>query len=318
MTMNLHTQTTAPVAAQATSVSPLEPSGSSKTKGCKDKIRSKTDVYQTVTNSIIEALERGVKPWVCPWKHNGAVSGIPSNFSTGKAYTGMNIMLLWCSAAKHGFQDPRWLTYHQATEQGARIRKGETGTTGIFYKTLEKENDAGELERIPMLKTFTVFNIEQTDGLNLDDEISPQPVTEFDPLPEAEALFQRTGANFHERGQRAYYQPSTDEIWLPERHLFRDAANFYATGLHELVHWTGAESRLDREKGGKFGLESYAFEELIAELGCAFLMADLGVRGEVQHENYIASWLKSLKNDKRYIFQAASAASKAHRFLMAC
>lgn len=316
MTMNLHTQTTAPIAAQATSVSPLEPSGSSKTKLCKGKTRSKTDVYQTVTNSIIEALERGVKPWVCPWKRNGAASGIPSNFSTGKAYTGMNIMLLWCSAAKHGFQDPRWLTYHQATEQGAQVRKGETGTTGIFYKTLEKENDAGELERIPMLKTFTVFNIEQTDGLNLDDEISPQPVIGFDPLPDVGALFQRTGAKINERGQQAFYQPLTDEIWLPERHLFTDAANFYATGLHELVHWTGAKSRLDRHKGGKFGSESYAFEELIAELGCAFLMVDLGVSGEVQHESYIASWLKSLKDDKRYIFQAASAASKAHRFLM--
>ena len=318
MTMNLHIQTTAPIAAQATSVSPLEPSGSSKTKLRKGKTRSKTDVYQTVTNSIIEALERGVKPWVCPWKCKGAVSGIPSNFSTGKAYTGMNIMLLWCSAAKHGFQDPRWLTYHQATEQGAQIRKGETGTTGIFYKTLEKENDAGELERIPMLKTFTVFNIEQTDGLNLDDEISPQPVTGFDPLPDVEALFQRTGAKINERGQQAFYQPSTDEIWLPERNLFADAANFYATGLHELVHWTGAKSRLDRGKGGKFGSESYAFEELIAELGCAFLMADLGVSGEVQHESYIASWLKMLKDDKRYIFRAASAASKAHRFLMEC
>jgi antirestriction protein ArdC len=316
--MNLPTQATAPNAAQATSVSPLEPSGSSKTKLRKGKTRSKTDVYQTVTNSIIEALERGVKPWVCPWKCKGAVSGIPSNFSTGKAYTGMNIMLLWCSAAKHGFQDPRWLTYHQATEQGAQVRKGETGTTGIFYKTLEKENDAGELERIPMLKTFTVFNIEQTDGLNLDEEIGPQPVTEFDPLPDVEALFQRTGANINERGQQAFYQPSTDEIWLPERHLFADAANFYATGLHELVHWTGAKSRLDRGKGGKFGSESYAFEELIAELGCAFLMADLGVSGEVQHESYIASWLKTLKDDKRYIFQAASAASKAHRFLMEC
>lgn len=318
MTMNLHTQATAPNAAQATSVSPLEPSGSSKTKLRKGKTRSKTDVYQTVTNSIIESLERGVKPWVCPWKCKGAVSGIPSNFSTGQAYTGVNIMLLWCSAAKHGFQDPRWLTYHQATEQGAQVRKGETGTTGIFYKTLEKENDAGELERIPMLKTFTVFNIEQTDGLNLDEDIGPQPVTEFDPLPDVEALFQRTGANINERGHQAFYQPSTGEIWLPERHLFADAANFYATGLHELVHWTGAKSRLDRGKGGKFGSESYAFEELIAELGCAFLMADLGVSGEVQHESYIASWLKTLKDDKRYIFQAASAASKAHRFLMEC
>ncbi|WP_337050220.1 ArdC family protein, partial [Serratia fonticola] len=150
MTMNLHTQTSAPNTSPATSVSPLDPSGSSKTKFSK----AKTDIYQTVTNSIIEALETGVKPWVCPWKRNGAVSGIPSNFSTGTAYSGMNIMLLWCSAAKQGFTDSRWLTYKQAQDQGAQVRKGEHGTTAIFYKTLEKENDTGELEHIPMLKTF--------------------------------------------------------------------------------------------------------------------------------------------------------------------
>ena len=110
--------------------------------------------------------------------------------------------------------------------------------------------------------------------------------------------------------------PTTDEIWLPERHLFNDAANFYATGLHELVHWTGAKARLNREMKDRFGSECYAFEELCAELGSAFLMADLSIEGEVQHESYIASWLKALKNDKRYIFRAASAASKAHRYLM--
>ena len=130
-------------------------------------------------------------------------------------------------------------------------RKGETGTTGIFYKTLEKENDAGELELIPMLKTFTVFNVEQIDGLNagaIDSaEIEPQPVTAFDPLPQVESLFQRIGANIIER----FYRPTTDEIWLLERHLFDDAANFYATGLHELVHWSGARNRLNREKGGQ-------------------------------------------------------------------
>lgn len=320
MTMNLHTQTSAPNPTPATSVSPLEQSGSSKTKFSKSK--AKPDVYQIVTDSIIEALEMGVKPWVCPWKRNGAVSGLPSNFTTGTAYSGMNIMLLWCSAAKQGFNDSRWLTYKQAQEQGAQVRKGEHGTTAIFYKTLEKEADDGEIEKIPMLKTFTVFNVEQIDGLDMVAEngtgIEPLAVGEFDPLPQVEALFQRTGANITERGQQAFFKPLTDEVWLPERHLFADAANFYATGLHELTHWSGAKSRLNREMKGRFGSEGYAFEELIAELGSAFLMADLGVVGEVQHESYIASWLKSLKDDKRYIFKAASAASKAHRYLMDC
>lgn len=316
MTMTHHTQTSAPNAAPATSVSPLEQSGSTKTKFSKGKGLAKTDIYQVVTDSIVEALEAGVKPWVCPWVRNGAAAGLPANMATGTAYSGINIMLLWCSAAKQGFQDSRWLTYKQAQELGAQVRKGERGTTAIFYKTLEKEAEDGEIEKIPMLKSFTVFNVEQIDGLAID--AAPQPVTEFDPLPQVEALLTRSGAKITERGVKAYYQPSTDEICLPERFRFADAANFYATGLHELVHWTGAKHRLNRKKGGRFGSDKYAFEELIAELGSAFLMADLGVAGEVQHESYIDSWLKSLKGDKRYIFQAASAASKAHRYLMDC
>ena len=142
------------------------------------------------------------------------------------------------------------------------------------------------------------------------------PAETFDPLPQAENLFRNSGATIIEKGQNAFFMPSTDEVWLPERRFFSDAANFYATGLHELVHWSGGKSRLNREMKGKFGSEGYAFEELCAELGSAFLMADLGIVGEVQHESYIASWLKALKNDKRYIFKAASAASKAHRYLM--
>ncbi|ECC6921913.1 zincin-like metallopeptidase domain-containing protein [Salmonella enterica] len=315
MTMNLHTRTSTSNSAAATSVLPLEHSGSSKTKFCKGN--DKKDIYQTVTESIIEALESGVKPWVCPWKRNGILSGIPSNFATTIAYSGMNIMLLWCSAAKQGFNDSRWLTYKQAQALGAQVRKGARGTTAIFYKTLEKENEQGESEQIPMLKTFTVFNVEQIDGLTLNsEELITLPVSEFDPLPQVEALFQRSGAKITECGQQAFFTPVTDEIYLPERHLFTDAANFYATGLHELTHWSGGKKRLNREMKGKFGSEDYAFEELIAELGSAFLMADLGVSGDVQHESYIASWLKALKNDKRYIFKAASAASKAHRYLM--
>ncbi|ESA95319.1 hypothetical protein HMPREF1619_05953 [Klebsiella pneumoniae 909957] len=243
------------------------------------------------------------------------MSGLPSNYVTGEAYSGMNIMLLWCSASKQGFSDSRWMTYKQAQAAGGQVRKGKHGTTAIFYTTLEKENDAGEVERIPMLKTFTVFNVQQIDGLALTTE-TVSPESTFDPLPQAENLFRKSGANIIEKGQNAFFRPSTDEVWLPERHLFSDAANFYATGLHELVHWSGGKKRLNREMKWKFGSADYAEEELVAELGRAFLMADLGIDGEVQHESYITSWLKALKNDKRYIFKAASAASKAHCYLM--
>ncbi|EPY6756010.1 ArdC family protein [Klebsiella pneumoniae] len=312
MTISLHTtQTSAPNTAAATSLSPLEQSGSSKTKFS----QTRTDIYQTVTDNIIAALEVGVKPWSCPWQRVPGMSGLPCNFATGISYSGMNIMLLWCSASKQGSGDSRWMTYKQAQAVGGQVRKGEHGTTAIFYTTLEKENEYGGIDQIPMLKTFTVFNVQQIDGLPLTTEtVSPEAT--FDPLPKAENLFQKSGANIIEKGQNAFFRPSTDEVWLPERYLFSDAANFYATGLHELVHWSGGKSRLNREIKGKFGSEDYAYEELIAELGSAFLMADLGILGEVQHESYIASWLKALKNDKRYIFKAASAASKAHRYLM--
>ncbi|BBW75585.1 antirestriction protein [Klebsiella pneumoniae] len=311
MTISLHTQASAPNTAAATSVSPLDPSGSSKTKFSK----TKTDICQTVTDSIIAALETGVKPWACPWQRTPGMSGLPSNYATGMGYSGMNIMLLWCSASEQGFNDSRWMTYKQAKAEGGQVRKGEHGTTAIFYTMLERENNEGETDYIAMLKTFTVFNVEQIDGLPLSDE-AVFPAETFEPLPQAEALFRNSGATIIEKGQNAFFAPSTDEIHLPERRLFSDAANFYATGMHELVHWSGAKSRLNREMKGKFGSEDYAFEELIAELGSAFLMADLGIVGEVQHESYIASWLKALRNDKRFIFKAASAASKAHRYLM--
>lgn len=314
MTMNQLTQTTVPNTAAATSVSPLEQSGSSKTKFVKRK--AKPDMYQTVTDNIIRALEAGVKPWVCPWTGNGADSGLPANFSTGTVYSGINIMLLWSSAAEQGYTDSRWLTYKQAAEQGGQVRKGEHGTTIIYYKMLEKENEAGETEHIPMLKTFTVFNVQQID--NLAVEYAALPATLFDPIANAEALTARSGAKITEKGIQAFYRPSTDEIYLPERYRFNNAADFYATQLHELIHWTGAKSRLNREKGGKYGSDKYAFEELIAELGCAFLMADLGITGDVQHESYISSWLKALNDDKRFIFKVASAASKAHRYLTEC
>ncbi len=161
MTISLHIQTRTPNTAAPTSVSPLEQSGSSKTKFS----RTKTDIFQTVTDSIISALEAGVKPWSCPWQRVPGMPGLPSNYVTGAAYSMMNIMLLWSSASEQGFNDSRWMTYKQAQAEGGQVRKGEHGTTAIFYSTLEKENDAGEIDYIPMLKTFVVFNVEQIDGL---------------------------------------------------------------------------------------------------------------------------------------------------------
>lgn len=312
MTISLHNSwTSASNTAAATSASPLDPSGSSKTKCSK----TRKDIYHTFTDNIIAALEAGVKPWSCPWQRVSGMSGLPSNYATGVAYSGMNILLLWSSASKQGFSDSRWLTYKQALAAGGQVRTRERGTTAIFHTTLEKENDAGKVEHIPILKTFTVFNVQQIDGLPQTTETVSSEAT-FDPMLQAENLFRKSGANIIEKGQNAFFRSTTDEVWLPERRLFSDAANFYATGLHELVHWCGGKKRLNREMKGKFGSEDYAFEELIAELGSVFLMADLGIVGEVQHESYIASWLKALKNDKRFIFKAASAASKAHRYLM--
>ncbi len=205
MTMSLHTKISAPNTTAATSVSSLDLSGSSKTK-CST---ARTDIYQTVTDSIIAALETGVKPWVCPWQRAPGMSGLPSNYATGKAYSGMNIMLLWCSASKQGFCDSRWMTYKQAKAVGGQVRKGEHGTTAIFYTTLEKENDNGETDYIPMLKAFTVFNVEQIDGLLLsDDAVFPAEI--FEPLPRAEALFRSSGATIIEKGQNAFlhHQPT--------------------------------------------------------------------------------------------------------------
>ena len=273
----------------------------------------KKDLYQRVTDTLIAALEVGVKPWVCPWQRKG-MSSLPCNYTTGHHYQGMNILLLWHSATTKGYTDPRWLTYRQAKDAAGQVRRGEQGTTIFYYSMREKEREDGEVDHIPLIKTFTVFNYEQIDGLAVSDIEMPE--IHFNSQVTLETFFEKSGAKIREKGEAAYFNPTRDEIILPARHLFSQAADFYATGLHELVHWSGAKTRLNREMKGKFGSADYAFEELIAELGSAFLMAHFGVQGEVQHESYIASWLKALKNDKRFIFKAASFASKAHQYLI--
>ena len=320
MTHSNNTQPTLTNQPKATSVSPLDQSGSSKNDAPKSKRKAvKVDMYQKITDQVIAALENGVKPWVCPWEVTAGQSGMPTNHHTKSIYSGINILLLWSSAAEHCFSSSAWMTFKQAKEQGGSVRRGEKGTQIIYYKLWEKENDQGEKEQIPMLKTYTVFNLDQIDGLEdgaaTHGNIEPQG---FDALEPVEEFLKGTGADILERGDSAFYCPSTDQIVLPERFRFSQATDFYATAAHELTHWTGHKNRLDRKGGKTFGDSDYAFEELVGELGSAFLMADLNITGDMQHDSYIASWLEKLRNDKRFIFKAASAASKAHQYLVEC
>lgn len=313
-----HTNThQAAVSLKTQAGSPKPDISKSKKRKAKKVVKPAFDMYQEVTNQMIEALENGVKPWVCPWKTSGGFGGLPVNYQSKKAYSGINILLLWFAASKLGFASHYWLTFKQALDVGANVRKGEKGTRIVFYKMLEVEDkNTGEKENIPMLKSFVVFNGDQIDGLEIEPEITTDNTAPFEAIEHVEVFINATGAKITEQGEKAYFSPSTDEIVLPSRERFTNNLEFYCTALHELTHWTGAKHRLDRIKKSRFGTDEYAFEELIAELGASFLMAGLNISGEVQHESYIASWLKQLKNDKRYIFKAASAASKAHQYLI--
>lgn len=285
-------------------------------QGIKMKKKSNVDLYQTVTNRIIKSLESGVLPWSCPWD-KGGFNCLPKNLKTGASYSGINVVLLWSAAAESGYKSPYWLTYKQAAEMGGNVIKGQKGTGLIFYKQIEKLNDEGEKECFPMLKSFTVFNVEQIENVDLPEikEEKPTENTAFLINEQAEQIFIDTAIETHHIGAEAFYRPSTDTINMPNRELFDNSDSYYATRLHEIVHATSHKSRVNRKLGGTFGSKEYAFEELIAEIGAAFCCAELSIFGNVQHESYIANWLTKLKNDKKYIFQAAAQASKAHQWI---
>lgn len=269
------------------------------------------DIQQEITNKIIESLENGVKPWSCPWVRSG-YGGMPQNLKTKMPYNGINVLLLWITGDTKGYKTPFWMTYKQAKELGGTVKKGEQGTRCIFYKTREVEDEkTGEEKAIPMLRAFSVFNLDQVEGISAPDTTNLPGG--FDAITRAENFIERTGANIIEIGEAAFYQPSSDTITMPARVRFDTAQDFYATALHELTHWTGHKSRCNRDMGT--GKADYAFEELVAEMGAAFTMGALGIEGDTQHESYIASWLKALKNDKKFLFKAAAKASKAAAFL---
>ena len=284
---------------------------SQKTKGDAHQTAcEKGDIYQTITDKIIAALETGTAPWIKPWASLGA----PRNAITGREYSGINTVLL----AMTDCTSNQWLTFQQAKTAGGNVKKGEKGTTVVFFKPLtikEKTDQQTEDEKvIPLLRTFTVFNTQQIEGLpeKFTPPIKPQ-ISAFDENEAAETLLNQ--AQIQYGMNRACFIPSLDKIHLPNKSEFNSIPDFYATALHELTHWTGHKNRLARDFTGRFGDAAYAFEELIAELGAAFLCASTGINGQLQHDSYIASWLKVLKNDKKAIFTASAAARKANEFL---
>ncbi len=274
------------------------------------------DIYQTVTAQIIEAMETATGQGRRLWE---AQPSLPLNLATGKPYTGMNILILWGAAISRGFKSPYWLTYRQAQAMGGQVRKGEHGTACIFYKPWESEEtnaETGETEttRGAVLKSFRTFNLDQIDGIEAPATI-PRPV--FEILADAERLLQNTPAPIREGGPSAYYIPSADEIHMPARGTFVSPEAFYSVACHEMTHASGHRSRLDRNLSGRFGGESYAMEELIAELGAAFLCAEIGILPATRedHAHYLASWIAVLRGDKKAIFTAAAAASRAAAFI---
>jgi antirestriction protein ArdC len=285
---------------------------------------SRTDIYTHVTSRIVEELERGTRPWLKPWNAEHAAGRITRplrhNFTP---YKGINILLLWATAETQGYSCPIWLTYQQAKELGGQVRKGEHGSPVVYASTFTKSdtNDAGdEIEHeIPFLKKYTVFNCEQIDGLpERFYQKATEPRCVLERIEHADTFFANTKAEIRYGGNRAYYAIEADRIQMPPVETFRDIESHAATLAHELTHWTRHSSRLNRDLGRKkWGDAGYAMEELIAELGSAFLCADLKITPEVRedHASYIASWLEVLKHDKRAIFSAASLASKAVDYL---
>lgn len=283
---------------------------------------SKKDVRQEVTDKIIGILERGPQAWRKTWTA-AAAQGLPINGSTGAQYRGINILTLWMEAQARGFSSNRWMTYRQASMCGGQVRRGERGTQIIFYQMMERDevNEAGEEEarRFPVLKTFTVFNAHQIDGLpeHLADRVS-DITPPFLPNELAEEVISESGAEIRHGGNRAAYSPGLDHIIMPTPESFETPEGYYGTCLHELAHWTGHPSRLNRDLSGRFGDDAYAAEELIAELAAAFCAGSLGfVDATVEgHASYLDSWLRVLKADKTAIFTAAAAAQAAHDFLI--
>jgi antirestriction protein ArdC len=279
----------------------------------------KRDPYAEVSARIVAELEAGAAPWVKPWSATPGAN-TPCNAATNRPYSGCNVVMLWIAQAA-GRRSPRFLTFKQALELGGNVRKGEHGTKVFFVKQLQVQDkgadDNSATRLVPMMREYTVFNIDQCEKLP-DRVITAKAMRVRNPDARdelADAFLRSTGADIREGHGEAYYVPSRDFISMPAFEAFKGADHFYNVAYHELSHWSGNKSRLDRDLSNRFGSQSYAAEELVAELCAAFLCAEFGFDGDVRNAGYIASWIDLLKADKRAFFTACSQASKAADYL---
>jgi antirestriction protein ArdC len=285
---------------------------------------TRTDVYQRVTDSIVADLERGIRPWAKPWNAEHTAGRITRPLRhNGTAYRGINILLLWGAAMEGGYVAPFWMTYRQAQELGGQVRRGEKGSLIVYADRItrtEQDSAGQDVEKeIPFMKGYTVFNVEQIDSLpGHYYTMAADPLPEAERIERADGFISAVGATIKHGGNMAYFAPTADVVQMPPFEAFKDKESYYATALHELTHWTGHKDRLARDFGGvRFGDEGYAREELVAELGSAFLCVDLCITPAIRddHSAYIANWLKALKGDKRAIFHAAAHAQRAADYL---
>lgn len=279
----------------------------------------KTDIYQRVTDAIVKAIEEGAGTYKMPWRTSGSIVRSPINAASRKPYRGVNILVLWAIAQEKGYRTGTWATYKQWQELGAQVRKGEKSANVVFWKFLDREETQKETEetrtrKIPMAREYWVFNADQVDGYALPER---QAETKDQRIESVELFFRELGIQIKPGGNEAFYSPVTDCVHLPPFGAFKEPLYYYSVLSHEATHWTAAKHRLDRDLSARFGSESYAMEELIAELGSAFLCGELGLPTDprTDHAPYIASWLKVLKNDKRAIFTAAAKAQQAADWL---
>ncbi len=285
----------------------------------------RANLYEDVTRRIIGELEAGRFPWVQPWaRATGVPPGLPRNARTGRTYSGINILILWEAVFAQGWPSQGWLTFRQAIQAGGSVRKGERGTSVVYADSFtpeaerERARAAGDEARaIPFLKRFTLFNLAQCEGLREGLAPDPEPLRTREIIPAAEAVIAASGIDFRIGGDKAFYVPAGDYVQVPPQTAFFEQINYYRTALHELTHATGHAARLDRKIMEGVGREAYAREELVAEMGSAFLCAALGIEPTVRHSDYLASWLSVLRDDNRAIFRAASQASKAADWLLA-
>lgn len=284
---------------------------------------SQNDIYARVTNKILSDLEKGNLTWRKPWDSEHLAGQITRPLRWNNIpYTGINTLMLWGTSAEKGYVYPHWMTFKQAIDMKATVRKGEKGTQVVYADNIFKEEETegeSKVTKIPFLKSYTVFNVAQIEGLPEAFYQIPEPViaNPQQRIQELETFFAQTKADIY-TGKKASYNQGLDNIQMPPFESFIDAPSYYATLAHELTHWTKHPKRLNRDLGRKHHSdEGYAKEELVAELGACFLAADLGFEPipVEEHAAYIQSWLKVLKDDKRFIFSAASHAQKAVEYI---